>query len=175
MKSRVIRTTLFISIIVISIAFAGCYFVPEGETGSVTIDLGKAADSRALTGEGDTARVYLLSETGAVFDFGGGALYAEGTVGGTITVENVPAEKWNVLITVGKTTDGGAFIPTDYGESGMIEITPGVNNPQTITMDAVPFTWAENLAGEALNGVVLLVRTYMRRQQRYMKGPEWMI
>lgn len=153
MKRKLIRTTILITVIFISAALAGCYFVPEGETGSITVDLGSAAGSRSLSEDADAARVYLLSDNGAVFDFGGGALYAEGTIGGEITVENVPAEKWNVLVTAGKTVDG-IFIPTNYGETGMVEVTPGVNNPHTITMQPVPFDWAENLAGEALSGVV---------------------
>ena len=141
-----------------ALLLAGCYWAPGGGTGSITLAFGGDGQSRALAGTEDTARIYLYSEEGAVFQFPDGNLFyqAEGIDdegGSVVAIEGIPEGSWNVLVSAGN-LDDALFTPVTYGESGFTPVSAGANNNVTVTAQPLLFDWVGGVAGEALSGVV---------------------
>ena len=147
---------LIAAVLLVVSAFTGCKMEAGSEEAVLSIQLQAAGGSRAVGDNVDTARLYLISKNGAYYEFKEDTLYYEETVPGSIEVE-VPAGSWTVALELGKGLTNGALLPTDYGVSPLIYITPGPSpNSVVITTGDTPFTWWEAQTGTDFNGVVTI-------------------
>ncbi|MEW5817103.1 MAG: hypothetical protein AB1798_17125, partial [Spirochaetota bacterium] len=149
---------LFLSftILVVSavLVITACYWNPVSKTGDLTLRFDSGFLSRSISTDADTAWVYLKSESGSFLQFSDtGQYYFEGSTASTLEIPNIPAGKWNVLLALGNKTTG-AFIPSDYGESGFIMISPGVKNNAAVVSSKSPLLWSTALAGSNVTGAV---------------------
>ncbi|MFW5769363.1 MAG: hypothetical protein ACOCYA_04830, partial [Spirochaetota bacterium] len=97
---------------------AGCFWNPDGGTGSITVDIGSLRDAKSVPSGADTARIYLQQESsGSYFAFEGTSLYTQESISGagTVTLEGIPAGNWLLIFAVGKTVSNGGFYPLKYG------------------------------------------------------------
>ena len=146
----------YLLFLVLTVALlTSCFFNPAVEdTASISLKLNPGASSRALNGEITHARVFLLSDGYSLLKFQDGNYHFEAeNSSGEIVITGVPSGNWNVLLSLGKLSEG-VFEEIKYGESGEIFLSPGVKNEVNIALKESPFTVSATLSGKNVRGVV---------------------
>ena len=142
----------------VGLLLLSCYMMPKGSTGNIAFS---TAGSRSITAGSDVVRVSLFSVRTVdgnlvgqtLFAFSGGRTYAEGSVGGTIRLTDIPAGTWAVLVAAGTKDTNGNFVVTDYSwPYAVLTVAPGVDNPVTVTLQKSPVA-ATGLFGTDVMGV----------------------
>ena len=98
---------------------APCYMMPSQSTGKINFSV---SQSKSITTGSTLVRVSLFSVKNvngswvgqSLYSFSGGQTYVQGSVGGTISLTNIPAGTWAILVSAGYTDGSGNFVTTDF-------------------------------------------------------------
>ncbi len=137
-----------------------CYGVSTQTTGKLEFAL--SSGGRSITAGSNLLRVSLVSVKSvggnwllqSLHTFPGGSGYAQGSVGGTLTLSNIPVGNWAVLVSAGTTDASGNFVTTDYNwPYPVVSVAAGVDNPVSVTLQPSPIT-PTSIFGTNAPGVV---------------------
>jgi len=154
---------LFLAAFGSALLLLSCYGVSTQTTGRIAFAV--SSQARSITAGSNLLRVSLVSAKSvggswllqSLYTFPGGSGYAQGSVGSTLTLDNIPVGNWAVLVSAGTTDASGNFVTTDYNwPYSVVSVAPGVDNPVSVTLQPSPVT-RTSLFGVDVDGVANLL------------------
>lgn len=148
------------------ILFLSCSGMPTQATGSIQFVISSLAAGSGPTGSpaANLVRVSLFSLRsssgalvgGSLFTFPGGLAYAQGSVGTTLTLSDIPVGTWAVLVSAGTADSNCSYTTASYNwPYSVVSVAPGVENAVRVTLVPSPVT-PTTLFGTDVMGVANL-------------------
>lgn len=161
---RIIKITVLGAVLLSLGLLYSCYMSSSFGKGSLSLHLTTDSSLSSPRALGDTsnnkARVWLLDANSAVFPLGQDTEYQQVVInssGTDISIDNIPAGQYTVLISVGNIDPNGFFEVLQYGESKPFSISSGNTAEPAISLEPSPFS--KYLKGINLKGVKELSST----------------
>lgn len=142
-----------------ALVLLSCYMMPRATTGNVSLS---TAGSRSISSGSNLVHISLFSVKSVdgnlvgqtLYTFSSGLTYVEVAAGSKVTLTDIPAGTWAILVSAGRRDAGGNYVVTDYSwPYSLLTVAPGVDNPTTVTLQKSPASPVANLFGTDVIGV----------------------